>query len=170
MNKLLPFYLRATIFLLLFTLLAHALVTLRHFVVPFFLSFLFSYLLFPVAGFLERHKFPRILANLLTIIFGLAIFVGACYFLLRQSQVLFSDMPALKENAFRNIDAMNAWVRSTLGIQSIDLQIYLKQQVNSLFESGNGFVRNIFQKTTGTLFQVFIIPVFVFCLLYYRDK
>src|SRR5688500_9751947 len=79
-------------------------------------------------------------------------------------------MPALKENAFRYIDAMNACVRSTLGIQSIDLQIYLKQQVNSLFESGNGFVRNIFQKTTGTLFQVFIIPVFVFCLLYYRDK
>lgn len=170
MNRPLPFYLRITIFILLFTLLANALIALKHFIVPLFLSFLLSYLLFPVAGFLERRKFPRILANLITIVLSLGVFIGAWYFLITQAQVLFADLPALKENAFRNVDALNDWVRDTMGIESIDLHIWLRTQVNSLFESGNGFVKDLFRKTSGTLFQVFIVPVFIFCLLYYRDK
>jgi predicted PurR-regulated permease PerM len=170
MNRPIPFYLKATIFLLFFTLLVYALIALKHLVVPLFLSFLLSYLLFPIAGFLERHKFPRILANLITIIFGLGIFVGAGFFLVKQAQVLFADLPGLKQNALSNVDALNDWMRSSVGVESIDLRDWLRNQVNSIFETGNGFVKNLFRKTTGALFQVFIIPVFIFCLLYYRDK
>lgn len=170
MNRPLPFYIRLAIVLFLFMLLGYVMIALKDLIVPLFLSFLFSYLLYPIAGFLERHKFSRILANLISIILGMGIFIGCCFFLIRQAQVLFADLPALKENAFHNIDALNEWMQTKLGVKTLDLQQWLKEQVNSLFVSGNHFLRNLFERTAGTLFKIFIIPVFVFCMLYYRDK
>ena len=54
--------------LLAIILFIYGLVTIRNFLYPIAFGFLLAYLIYPIAYWLEKHKVPRILANVITII------------------------------------------------------------------------------------------------------
>jgi len=64
---------RVSYSLLAIILFVYGLIAVRDFLWPIAFGFLLSYLFYPVVNWLEKHKIPRILANFIAIITGLAL-------------------------------------------------------------------------------------------------
>lgn len=165
-----PLSLRITFGLLLVILFFHSVIAAKDFLYPVVLGVLFGYLLYPAARFLEKHGFPRILAIALSILL-LIICVGIIvFFMYKQSGNLLNDLPQYKQRALGNIDKMEQVIENEFGIRDLRLAQFLRSRVRSLFESGNDFVNNVFSATTGTIFRLGILPVYIFLFLFYRTK
>ena len=165
-----PLILRITFMLLFIWLSFFILTEFRNYLAPLTLGVLFAYLLFPLANFLEKHGFARILANLLAIIIGLSIIYGIGFFMYKQFGLFIEDWPILKERATDNINNMITSVAHYMGDDSGNLKREAKQLIGSILNSPTWDIKSAFGPTAFTLFTVLIMPVYVFFLLFYRNK
>ncbi|WP_276495850.1 AI-2E family transporter [Pontibacter litorisediminis] len=163
--------LRHYTFILLFgILLVYVLVVAREFLYPILMSVLFAYLLYPVESWLESKGLPRILANFITVIAAMAIFVGALVLLYKQLIVFLGDFPALQEKAMDNLDRLQESIDSRFGESNPKNEHWLQAQLKSALELSGSFLSNILMATTGTIAKFGLMPVYIFLFLYYRNK
>lgn len=165
-----PFPLQITIYLLMAILFVFALIATRNFLYPICFGILISYLLYPIASRLERMGIPRILANLISIIMGIAVLYGIIYFITQQMMVFLDDLPRLKEQADNNISGMQKSIAEKFGISEWKQDRWLNNAISGMFERGSVFLRTVFEATAGTIVKFLLIPVYVFFMLYYRNK
>lgn len=163
--------LRYYTFVLLFGILfLYVLIVAREFLYPIFMSILFAYLLYPVEKLLEERGLPRILANFITVIAAMAIFIGALVLLYRQLIGFLGDFPSLQEEAMKNLDRLQQSIDRRFGESDPDDEHWLQTQVSSGLELSGNFLREILMATTGTIAKFGLMPVYIFLLLYYRNK
>ncbi|NJN24939.1 MAG: AI-2E family transporter [Cyclobacteriaceae bacterium] len=156
---------------MLFFLLLHTfLVEFRNFLYPIFFGILFAYLLYPIAKVFDKLSVPRIPGILLTVLVGIVIVYGSILFIYSQLRFLLKDLPALENQAVKNIDAFFTQVESQFGTVSEAQQSNLKKSVSHLFQTSTDNLDFLLTATVQTVFTVFIMPVYVFFLLYYRNK
>src|SRR5436190_21879292 len=93
----LPFYAKVCLNLLTVSLLAYILYVGQGILVPLFFSILLATLLLPVTNFLERRKFPKVVAILVSIVVSLAAIAAIIYFLSRQISVFLEDIDTIKD-------------------------------------------------------------------------
>ncbi|MCB2208876.1 MAG: AI-2E family transporter [Bacteroidetes bacterium] len=165
-----PLILRIT-FIMLFVWLSYFILTeFRSYLAPLCLGILFAYLLFPLANFFEKHGFARILANLLAIVIGLSVIYGIGFFIYKQFGLFIEDWPVLKEQATENVNHMIASVANYIGDDSGSLKREAKQIFESIINDPTSDISLAFGPTVFTLFTVLIMPVYIFFLLFYRNK
>ncbi|MFN6946243.1 MAG: AI-2E family transporter [Cytophagaceae bacterium] len=169
MNKY-PLIVRLTIYLLFLILLVFTLTQTRNFLYPVFLAVLFSYLLFPLARTFERWKLPRIMANILSILIAFSILFSAFYLLYKQLIVFAEDIPGFRNKAITNINRIEGSIFNTLGIEDNVRPGLLKSYLLELLETSGYFLEKLFTATTGTIAKLVLLPVYVFFMLYYRNK
>ena len=170
MNAERPVNLRFPVILLTTFLLIWGVILARNFLYPLTFGLLFSYLLYPPANFLEKNRVPRILAILISIL-GALIVVAAIFFVFyKQLTSLFEDFASLKRSANNNIESLQNNLEAWLGLQDNRIEQFLKTQVNQFFGAGNTGLQQIFSATTGTIFRILILPVYIFLFLFYRTK
>jgi predicted PurR-regulated permease PerM len=132
---------------------------------------LFAYLLFPVERFLEiRLNFPRIIANLITILLTIGFFSLVIWVIYSQFKLMVDDLPSLKRRMATNIFDLHVFIEKITGFSAIKQKMYLSEGISGLLESGSPSIPKIFSATTGTVVRTALMPVFVFFMLYYRDK
>ncbi|MBI9033323.1 MAG: AI-2E family transporter [Bacteroidales bacterium] len=165
-----PFSMKATYNLLFIILLIYALIVAKDFLIIIGLGVLFSYMIFPFSYFLETKKFPRALATAIAILSMITVFTGILFLIYWQVSKMIGDFPQLKSQALLNVDQMEMFIESNFGIDASKQHRWLKESVNNLFESGSEFSKNIFSGASSTMFKMFVLPVFIFYLLQYRDK
>jgi len=161
---------RFAVFLFITILLVYGLIAARDFLFPFAFATLFSYLLYPVVNFLEKRRFPRILAILSAILLAFVV-IGALFFLFyRQLSNMFENFDALQKQAVSNIEQLQQHLATFLGVKNDGIEVFLKEQFDQFFGSSNGGIRKAFTATTGTIFRIVLLPIYVFLLLFYRTK
>lgn len=157
-------------FLLSIILVFYVLITAKLFLYPIALAVLFAYLLYPMANFLEKKRFPRILAIILSIILLLTIITAIALFVYRRLVAFVGDFPSFRVQAIIRIDEMDKTISSLFGISDLHLADFLRSRVSGMFDAGSNVFNKAFTATTGTLFRLGILPVFIFMFLYYRTK
>ncbi len=166
----LPLILRLTIVLLFLWLTYFILTEFRNYLYPITLGGLFAYLLYPIANYLEKHRVPRILANILSILLGIAVVSGIFFFIYKQMGLFLEDLPSLKITASRNINSIFKYLTQLTGVETPQLKEQFKLfAANLLSLSGSNF-KNTYGATFQTVFTVGIMPVYIFFLLFYRNK
>jgi predicted PurR-regulated permease PerM len=160
---------KMTFFLLFLVLLIFGLVEAKPFVVPLFLGVLLSYLLYPIGRFLEDHKVPRILANVIAIVLAAGVIVLAANFLSNQFEIFIEDLPEIKEQAGENLQSMREKLSSTMGVSKDQFTDWEEEFTDNLFEASSQ-INTVFSATTSTLVNIGLMPVFIFCFLFYRNK
>ncbi|MEA3480295.1 MAG: AI-2E family transporter [Bacteroidota bacterium] len=165
-----PGIIKLTNILLFAILLFYVLIVARHFLSPIVLAMVFAFMLFPFTRFLERRKIPRVLANLIGILILISILTVIIHLIFRNAQSLLADLPNLKAQAHINIDKMTEYVYEHLGVSIHSQKKFFKDTIGGLFQAGGDFTNSIFSATTGTIFKLGILPVFMFYMLLYRDK
>ncbi len=166
-----PFILRATVILLFIWLLYYMLTEFRNYLYPLTLGILFAYLLYPLASRFEAIKVPRIFANIFSILIGLGILYGLIFLLYKQFGLFLADVPNIKETASHNANVIFADIENTFGIETGEVKQQVKEFITNMlsFNNGAGF-KTTFGATFNTLFSIFIMPVYIFFLLFYRNK
>ncbi|MFD2999232.1 AI-2E family transporter [Pontibacter toksunensis] len=159
-----------TLILLFGILFVYVLVEARNFLYPVFMAVLFSYLLYPVVKKLEDWGVPRVLANFITIITAMALFIGVVLLLYKQLTTFLSDFPALQQNAMKNVDRLQQAIEEKFGASDTEDEQWLRHQVNNAIEVSGGFIANLLMTMTSTLTVIGLMPVYIFLLLYYRNK
>jgi len=161
---------KLTIGLAFVILFFYSIIVARHLLMVITLAVLFSYLLYPLVVRLEMIRFPRFLANIIAILLLFSIFTGLIFLMYKQVETLLGDLPALKSKALQNIDQLEVYIESISGLEVHKQHQWLKENVNDLFESGSRFLSVTFTATTSTLAKMFLLPVFVYYMLFYRQK
>ncbi|MBN2616355.1 MAG: AI-2E family transporter [Bacteroidales bacterium] len=142
----------------------------RNYLYPLFLGGLFAYLLYPMANFFEKHGVPRILSNILSILIGLVVVSGVSFVIYKQVTLFLQDIPQMQTNVSHNINLIFKRINEVTGIQSNDLKNSVKQMTSNLLNFSGANLKNTFSQTFQTVFTIGIMPVYVFFLLYYRNK
>ncbi|WP_262486196.1 AI-2E family transporter, partial [Cesiribacter andamanensis] len=155
---------------LIFILLVYSLIAARNLLYPLALAVLFSYLLYPVTSWLEKIGVPRILANLMGILLAMIVLSTFLFLLYKQLSLLLDDVPALARQAEENLDSLHRYVEAKLGISAQKQNAWVKERVGDLFTSGSEFIQAAFAATAGTLVKMGLLPVYIFFMLYYRNK
>lgn len=161
---------RITIMLLFVWLSYFILTEFRNYLAPLMLGILFAYLLFPLANFFEKHGFPRILANLLSIVIGLSVIYGISFFIYKQFGLFMEDLPSLKERAIRNLNTMLHWFEKFFRLPTGELKSEANHLLQGVLSNSDEGFKSALGPTFFTLFTIFIMPVYIFFLLYYRNK
>ena len=170
MERLFRIIQRFAVVLLFIILFIYALSEARLLLYPVVLAVLFSYLLYPVSSWLEKKGIPRILANFSAIVFAASIVGTALYIIYKQIDLLAQQLPRLKEQAEANVDRISHFVSSLFGMSASEMKTWLNEQLSAAFENHSVLTDTILPSTTGTIMAIGLIPVYVFLLLYYRDK
>lgn len=155
---------------LLLILTVYVLVVARNFLYPIFIAILFAYLLYPVVKKLETWGVPRVLANLVSIILALALFITGIVMLYKQLSAFLVDFPSLEEQALSNIDSLQEVIDDKFGEGKPDNRQWLRERVESAFHLSGNALRSILVATTDTLTKFGLMPVYIFLALYYRNK
>ncbi|ANE50924.1 AI-2E family transporter [Flavisolibacter tropicus] len=159
-----PFYFKSTIILFGIILLVYAMASLRGILVPFSFALIIAILLNPLANYFQRKGIGKIFAIIFSMLIAFLVFGGIMYFISSQIIGFSEKLPILKNKLFELLVHFQAWVQTTFGI-SLARQVQL---VNEAFSSSNGLVGQTLGSALTTLLLVFILPVYVFLLLYYK--
>jgi len=166
----LPLILRLTVVLLFLWLSYFILNEFRNYLYPITLGGLFAYLLYPIASYLEKHKVPRILANILSILLGIAVVSGVFFFIYKQMGLFLEDLPSLKITASRNINSIFKYLTQLTGVETPQLKEQFKLFAGNLLNLSGSNFKSTYGATFQTVFTVGIMPVYIFFLLFYRNK
>lgn len=138
--------------------------------IPLAAAGLIALLLHPISERLEGWGIHRILAIFICLILMFVLLAGIILLLSSQIISLANDLPDLTEQIMKKIDRMQAQTYSLTNI-SPDAQVdWLKERASEFLASGGAFIRGTVTATTSTFSILALIPIYIFFLLYYRDK
>ncbi len=161
---------RSTYFLVFIIAFTFIIIIAKNFLVPLSFGLLVGSLLFPVCRYLCRLGIPKGLSIFITIIFLMLFFGGISIFFINEISKLTADFPVLRDKALNNVNQISHFIENHFGVEAVQQKNWLKEQVSILFTSGSQLLNEILNATAGTFFKIFLLPVFVFYLLYYNDR
>ena len=165
-----PFYIRFTIKLFMVCLLVAVLIIARDVLIPLTIAIFFTFLLFPVSTKLEKWKFPRPLAIILSIILAMSVFAGILYFFYTQIISFADDLPVLQEKMNQKIESIQQYIRSEFNVSKTQQRNWINSKLEENASSGEQMILGLFSATTGFLVNFALIPIYIFFLTLYKDK
>ena len=170
MQKSSSFIMNFAFFMLAIILFFYGVIEARDFLYPIFFGVLIAYLLYPLVNFLEKHRIPRIIAILFSILLAILVIGALVLVVFNQFDRLVSNFPAIRNQALANIENFRLTLESLLGISIDNMETVLKRMVSNLLQSSTALFNQVFTATAGTVFKIGIMPVYVFLFLFYRTK
>ncbi len=160
-----PFYLKATTILFGVSLLVMVLYVLADLLVPLAFSILLAILLNPFYSKLKSFKIPKVLAIVITLLMFI-IFIAAVFYFLSSQIVQFGDtLPALKAKGGQILVEAEHWIQKTFSL-TIDKQ---RELLNEAANNNKALVGQTIGSLFGLFSVLFLIPVYIFLLLFYKE-
>lgn len=151
------------------TLLVFVLYKLDGILLPLFFAALLSTLLLPLVSKLESRKWPRVL----TIIVALLLLVGGIAGLIvlfgTQIMDLKAELPLIQQKLVVFLDQGQRWLHDRFGMRVMSKDELISSSLSSAKKSAGGFLGSTISTTAGVLSVMTLIPIYIFCFLYYRD-
>jgi predicted PurR-regulated permease PerM len=165
----LPFYVKVCLNLVSICLISMILYLGQGILVPLFFSILLATLLLPVTNFLQRKKFPKVLAILLVIFVALAVIAAVIYFLSRQISIFLEDIDTIRQRLTALAHDFQGWVDEKFNISEKNQNKYIEDTAENLKNSGAGIVGKTVTTITESLSYLVFLPVYTFLILFYKD-
>ncbi|MCW3093015.1 MAG: family transporter [Ferruginibacter sp.] len=137
--------------------------------VPVYFSILLSILLLPVTSLLQKLYIPSTLANLISVIFALAVIAGVIYFLSSQMAGFFNDIPAIKEHLVDHITTLQTWVEQKWHISTAEQKVFIENAKQGIRHSGGQYIGQTFLTLSGTVVLIIMVSIYSFLILCYKQ-
>ena len=158
-----------TFLLIGMSLLVFVLHKLDDILLPLFFSALLSVLLLPVVLRLERWRWPRALAILAAVLLLLGGIVGLFVIFGSQIMDLKAELPLIQAKLVTFFDQGQQWLHDRFGMRVMSKDELINSSLSSAKKSAGGFLGSTISTTAGVLSTVTLVPIYIFCFLYYRD-
>jgi len=158
-----PFYVRVTIILLGLILFSYALANLQSILIPFSFALFLGVLLNPLVERLMGWRVPLVGAIVIALALAIVVIAAVWYFLATQMLHFSSQLPALEEKLEVLVSKLQ---------QDLARKIPLAKQNQYIVEAKAGIkplIGRTLGSVVGTLTTAFLLPVYTFLLLYYKN-
>lgn len=160
---------KGAVTLLFIVLLIYGLVEAKTLLYPIVMAMLFTFLLLPVANYLEKKGLTRILTNFIVIFAIASVIALVMYLMYSQVGVLLKEAPDLKDQAQANVESIAGSISKRIGVSTVEFKTWVNKHISNLGDN-QFFVSTIIPSTTATIMAIGLMPVYIFLMLYYRDK
>jgi predicted PurR-regulated permease PerM len=163
-----PFYAKITFLILGIYFFVYTLYIGQQIIIPIVYSILISILLTPVVNFLVRKKVNRVFAITIAIVVAFLLAAALVYLIASQLSMFDQALPKMRDKLNTLQYQASQWisVHFNISIQRIDAW-FMKTRTDVL-ANGNSMAGKTIVTISGFLIAVFILPVYVFMILYYE--
>ena len=158
-----------TFLLIGLSLLVFVLRKLDNVLLPILFAALLSVLLLPLVTRLERWKFPRIWAIIVALLVVIGALVGLFYLFGSQIMSLRDELPKLQDRSIEYFDQAQQWASVKFGYHPMSKEELIDSSMKSVKKSAGGYLGSTLSTTAGILSVTTLVPIYIFCFLYYRD-
>jgi predicted PurR-regulated permease PerM len=167
--KNLPLTVRRSIELLGVCLLGALIVLGQGIIMPVLMSFFVSIVLLPIYRFLQKKKFPEVLAIVLPITL-VAILVGAIvWFFSSQVSRLVADFPAIRNNVSAHLTAFSDWINQKTNFSTQEQLKFLKDQSDKLLTNAGAMVSGAAVSLSSVFVFLGLMPIYIYLFLFYKN-
>ncbi|HLL41749.1 MAG TPA: AI-2E family transporter [Segetibacter sp.] len=159
-----PFFIKSTVILFGIILLTYSLINLRDILLPIAFAVIISILLNPLVNRLKRSRISNVFSITIAMLIALTVIGGILYFLSSQMIGFGDNLPLLKSKFGSLLHDLQQWLRVKFGL-TIDNQVRL---LNEALNNSKAVLGKTVGTALGTLAVVFLLPEYVFLLLYYK--
>jgi predicted PurR-regulated permease PerM len=162
-----PYILRLAAILISTVLITLALYYLKVVFVPLLFSIIFSVMIFPFCIWLEKRRFSKGFAAFTAVFIFTMILCVIGYILISQVSVFTENIPEITKKINLLINDLRDFAAQKLSMKKSEAAEKIQEQLTQL--QNNSFVpANMLGVLSTILINVFLIPLYVFFLIYFR--
>ena len=163
-----PYIFRLACIFIVIVLLVTSLYYLKAVLVPMLFSIIFAVMLFPSCIRLEKLGFGKGLASFTTV-FITTVFVGfLVYLLFNQVSSFVTHAPQLSNKLDSIVNSIRDFAVERFHLKKTAVADKIQQQLSELENNSGAILSNIIAYLPAILINLFMVPLYVFFLLYYR--
>ena len=160
-----PFYIRATVILFGLVLVSFALANLRGILIPFSFALFLAVLLNPLMERLLAWEVPRVGAITISLVVAILLISAIWYFLANQIMAFTDQLPLLQRKASELIARLQQYLLRDFNIPIEKTDAYLAEARSGIRPLAGRLLGTV----AGTMGTIFLLPVYTFLLLYYKN-
>lgn len=165
-----PFYAKLALVLLTISLILTLLFVGHQVLFPLMLSLLFAILLRPVVKVLNKKlKLPHVIAVMISVLLFLFFIGGIIFFVSWQIGGMAEDWDSIKQNILAHYHTVQIWIKQRFHISYNEQQKYVEKATKGSLEGGGQLMGSTLSSFTDALFNVILIPIYIFLILLYRN-
>ena len=168
-NDSLPFYAKFSFNLLTIVLLGTIIFLGQDIFMPLCFAIVLAFLLLPVNQWLVKMGLPQVPAMIASIMVAVLIIGTIVYFLSTQLAQFTEDLPKIRRNLDRHIYTVQQWIRENFNISRKEQQEAIESASEDMKTTGPGMLGTTFLTAASVLILVFLLPIYTFLILYYRE-
>jgi len=163
-----PYILRLACIFLVIVLLVTSLYYLKAVLVPMLFSIIFAVMLFPFSIRLEKWGLGKGMAAFSTVLIT-TLFLGfLIYLLFNQVSSFVTHVPQLSDKFDSIVNSIRDFAVDKFHLKKTDVADKIQQQLTQLQNNSGAIVSTFIAFLPAFLINLFMVPLYVFFLLYYR--
>jgi predicted PurR-regulated permease PerM len=155
--------------LIIFVIVIFGLKILQDIIVPFIIAGLFSFLLYPICSYLEKHKVPRTIAILISIIISIGFLSLFIYLTYSQIIQLESLIPIIEKKSVIWFNETEKFLKTTLRMNHTQLVAEGRKHLADILKNSTLIISQTLSTTSSFLMNISLLPLYIFLFLLYRD-
>ena len=140
------------------------------FLIPFIFGIFFAFLMVPLCNLLEKIRINRTIASLLSTLVVFIVFGGTLLLFIAQINLFVSDMPDMEDKIGSIIESSQKKIESITNLSLSEQNKIFDERSGKIVEKIEPFITGFFGDLFSTVFSFFLVLVYVFLLLLYREK
>lgn len=161
---------RANTILLFLFLFFGALVIGKPFFIPLSFAILISMLILPVVQWLNRRGIGNGWSIFISLILVILIMGGLIFLFSYQLSTFANDFSKMRLQFEKKVDILQGWIQGRFHVEPEKQMNYLRGKIGQTADQAAGVATDFVIATTGTLFNVASVFIYVFFILLYRGK
>lgn len=137
-------------------------------IVPLVFAVVIAILISPVVSFFERIRINRIIAIVITLFLTFIVIAAFCALLFSQVSKFSDSWPLLVDKFTLILNQTIAWSSEYFDIKPYKIQQWITQTKSELINTGSAAIGQTLVIVGSGLIVLFVIPVYVFIILYYK--
>jgi predicted PurR-regulated permease PerM len=163
-----PLYFRVTVILIGIIAFFFVLWAGQNIFLPLIFSMLVSILINPFVNFFINHRFPKILAIAVPLLFALLCMGGLLLFFSTQFNSFTDALPQLQKRFNELLVELVDWLNRNFHLNTDKVNEWIKQKTTEGIGNSNALIGDTVNRVTHFFVLVLLIPVFIFLLLFYK--
>lgn len=165
-----PFYARLALILLTITIIYLILYVGKGVLIPVIMALLFAILVRPLSSFLRKKlRFPNVVASILTVTLFVLMILAILTFISVQIGNFSQDWEMIEKNIMIHVNNLQNFLKESFGIDETQQMQYLSNATSESRSSLTGMVTNFILSFSDTLFNLAMIPIYMFLFLLYQN-
>lgn len=166
----LPFYARLASVLVAISIIFLILYIGKGVLIPVIMALLFAILVRPISSFFRRKlRFPNVVSAIITVTLFVILILGILTFISVQISSFSEDWDTIEKNITIHVANLQNFVQESFGLDEYEQKSFIDNATSGSKSSITSMVTSFLLSFSDTLFNMAMIPIYMFLFLLYQN-